>query len=74
VQKKINAFLRRLSGLMPFQHFSRHARGNSSRTPEEAVPICSSKEGVFLFIGVLIRKSLPGESILSPPFCPFCLL
>jgi hypothetical protein len=64
---------------MSFQCFSRQARGDPSGIQEEEVPIWkknmwSTMEGVFLFISSLIRKSLPGESILSPPFCPFCHL
>jgi hypothetical protein len=64
---------------MSFQHFSRQARGNLSRTQEEEVPIwkknmCYTMEGAFLFISVPIRKSHPRESILSPPFCPICCL
>jgi hypothetical protein len=59
--------------------FIRQARGDLSRTQEEEVPIWkknmwSTMEGVFLFIGIPIRKSLPGESILSALFCPFCCL
>jgi hypothetical protein len=64
---------------MFFQRFSRQARGDPSGTGEEEVCIWkknmwSTMEGVFLFIGILIRKSPTGESILSPPFCPFCHL
>jgi hypothetical protein len=64
---------------MYFQHFSRQARGDSSGTQEKEVPFWkknmrSVMEGIFLFISIMIRKSLPGENILSPPFCPFFCL
>jgi hypothetical protein len=79
VQKKIKAFLRRLSGSISLQCFSRQARGDPSGTWEEEVPIkkknmWSTMKGAFLFISILIRKCLLRESILSPPFCPFCCL
>jgi hypothetical protein len=79
VQKKIKAFLERFPGLMSFQHFSRQARGDPSRTQEEEVSIWkksmySTMEGTSLFISISIRKLPPGESVLPPLFCPFCCL
>jgi hypothetical protein len=64
---------------MSFQHFSRQARRDPSGILEVEVPIWkknmwSPMEGVFLFISVPIRKSFPGESVLSPSFCPVCHL
>jgi hypothetical protein len=64
---------------MSFQHFSRQAMGDPFGIQKEEVPIWeknmwSTMEGLFLFIGIPISKSLPGESIFSPPFCPFCCL
>jgi hypothetical protein len=55
------------------------ARGDPCRIREVEVPIWkknmwSTMEGAFLFIGILIRKSLPRENIFFPPFCPFCSL
>jgi hypothetical protein len=64
---------------MFFQRFSKQARGDPSGTQKEEVPIWkknmwSTMEGAFLFISVPIRKSLPGESVLSPQFFSFCCL
>jgi hypothetical protein len=60
--KENQSLFAKLSGLMSFQHFSRQARGDPSGTQEEEVPIWkknmwSTMEGIFLFIGILIRKS-----------------
>jgi hypothetical protein len=78
VQKKIKAFLQRLSGLISFQCFSRQAREDPSRTQEEDVPIWkknlwSTMEGGFLFISVAIRKPLPRETVLSSVLTFCCL-
>jgi hypothetical protein len=58
---------------MTFQHFSRQGRGDSQELESshlEKQHVIYMEEA-FLFIGILIRKSLPGEGVLSLPCCPF---
>jgi hypothetical protein len=64
---------------MSFQHFSKQEKGKplqnyrGGRVHLEKEHVVYSGEGIPIY-WCPNKKSLSGESVLFPPFCPFCCL